>query len=597
MCRSVIIICNPYNSRSPLNTYLFIPISYIYFINIYKFNLNFIINHRLIMNAASKEVYYDPELITGDTENGKEWLSCYVHPPSCTPGSTTGGYPDRSTIPSIQSFYKLVKEAAPYPIAGGKDILILQAPGLLNPVFAANFIGPHGASQQNGWFPIVQNTQVQGIDILRNFGRARLNAYSVTKELDATAFNNSGMLREAQFNPSVYIVDVGELLDILDLQGRPKDKEFARRVVDRYTRHHGKQFTDWYEVRKTEPRSVQANWSSIQIVDLGKPIAEPDDVTMLSPKSTSRRATKGSFMVHQINQDTNRYMALQPGNVEVAGNTSPNANLLLCAYQTTWYDTIGAPITYVESFELRGSEPEVDTYDIPWGDWSWGVCYLENINSSNGGALIDFKVVQRWQYTPKIGGFTNQFATAPPLYDPTAIKNGTIIKQAAQDSVEAKYNSLGAMMPAVLSAIAPSVVPEFTKALQPPKPQREKDAVKAAEIVEAKEQIDTREGESTLATIADETALKPSEPIIRNMASTGGLSARFSRQPSIRRRSRSRSASVSRLTARINNLTRMISQRPRSLSRRRRAATPRPKRRNSRRRPSVTINVRRRNRN
>lgn len=500
---------------------------------------------------TEKSVYYDQALIAGRTESGKDWLRTYVHPPSTKPGTAYNGYPDRSTVPTVQSFYKLVKEAAPYAISGQTtNIVILRSPGLLLPVYAATNI-PNDPASENIWVGLVGNTQIQQVDVVRNFGKLRLNAYSVTEELDATAFNNSGMVRTAQFSPSTYVVDVAQLTELLENQGREKDFKNIERIHGHFGDKYGDEFREWVEHRGLAkkkgiaPRAINANWRSFQVVRLGKPITQPDDITMLSPKSTTRRAVEGNFVVHQVTEDINTWQDLQPNR----GASGTADDFLVTCYEQTFY--VGTTVTsYIEPF---GGLNDQLQEEVPWGDWSWSISFYENINSSNGGAKIDFKVVQHWEYTPLPGGFTNQFARQPALYDPDAINNGTIIMQARDDSLPAKYNSMG-MMASIASAVAPALIKDVVSSALPLGGKKAAAAENA--LCSRKEANEKADGENTLATASQ----MPNIGILRNMPYTGRLNTRFSapaRRPAPRR---ARSQSRGRSSKGVAKLTRMVSK-------------------------------------
>jgi hypothetical protein len=56
--------------------------------------------------------YYDSTLLKTNTENGKDWLVKYLHPPT-DKGNSYNGYPDKSTVSTIHTEYRLAYEGLP----------------------------------------------------------------------------------------------------------------------------------------------------------------------------------------------------------------------------------------------------------------------------------------------------------------------------------------------------------------------------------------------------------------------------------------------------------------------------------------------------
>jgi len=423
--------------------------------------------------------YFDEQLLNGQTEGGKAWLAKYIHPPSARP-SNYNGYPDRSTNPSVHLEYRLTGERTPILPTNQPDVfseIRLHSPGFFNPIYHASKATPF---EDNVFIPCIKNEQVTIAEATRNFSRGRLSYMSSTYELDATAFNNTGMCYAAQIQPTVTEVSVLPFVAtyINDHLSDPEAPNFAqktKRLFDfivstcRMKHHNALKLRamvgavtrnadrfDWDLITEAHNfGSIPFTTTIIQIVALGRVITQATDITMTSPKAYTGRSTEGAFMVQQVTDDINNWCKVQPG--YIAGGVVQLNSLPICAYSQNWL----SGINYVEKVEFFGDQA---TTDLTWGDWSWGIVGFTNLSEQNANACIAHKVVQGWEFNVLPGGLMNTFTTSPALLDTEALDNGTRIMQARLDAMQSKYNIGGeAVIPALLES-GVSVVKDIVKA-------------------------------------------------------------------------------------------------------------------------------------
>jgi len=410
------------------------------------------------------KTYFDRAVLKANTENGKDWLEKYLHPPSSR-GNSYNGFPDKSVVSAIHPEFRLTKESTQYveKVEVGLPkhrLLLLHAPGLTSPIFAASATT---YSDFNNWKTCLKNNQVTTEEIITSYGRVR-NAYlSTTCELDTTSLANSGMVYASQFSPAIFEMTLGDVLNRMEQLGQNnKSYQRLKQLLDRdINRNSVKRGDDaiyvdeGYDIvkdistLKIKPKSVGLKDNLCQIVRLGKPVVEGQDVIDLSPKFYQARSTEGMFMVHSNGQDQNRWLDIKPGRIEEGKVTR---NLMHCFYETTWGVN---NTTTIEYFDDNGAY----TYDVPWGDYTWGFSLWDNFTGENqltsNIPAISIKTILGVEISPSVRSMMNSLAKAPALYDPTALDTASILIQARQDAMPASMNAGG-----IMSAIGAMAGPE-----------------------------------------------------------------------------------------------------------------------------------------
>lgn len=489
----------------------------------------------------SKPLYFDAALLKSNTANGRDWLNLYLHPPNGK-GLSYNGWPDRSNNRATHAHYTVTTEAAPYVTGNPLEIntiLCLHSPGVFNTLFYAGSMDPTYVND-NQWNAFVINNQLLPGDVARNYGKMRNVARSETIELDATAFNNSGMVYSAQFAPTVYTTTVFDATRRLKQQGRPQDLAHIEEVRKHIRKQHGDalvlRFDEQLRDRTLAP--IPESWTNAQIVRLGRPVTQATDVTMLSDQNYVARSTEGLFMVHSCTEDVNSWQAIRNGSY-VDGVSNGAQDLMYCYYESTLV-VGGMQTSVITAFTTIVGGATLDT---PWGDFSWGISHWKNINSSNGGALLNFKAVQSYEASPVVGGFLNAFALPPALYDPAALDSAAVIVQSRMDAMPARFNDQGAL--AIASGILRGVhdAKDVSAALAPDN-GRERQAMQR-EILEA-------DSESTAQT-EDKPGCTLDEYLAKRGKGTPKPAPRKQRQPA--KKKTGLAATVAKLAATVSKLT------------------------------------------
>lgn len=408
--------------------------------------------------------YYDAALLKSNTPNGHDWLAKAIHPPSAK-GQAYNGYPDKSVIPVVHAEYRLAYEGLPIAGVQGNNtntILFLQSPGILNPIFHAEVLDGNNPE----FTRTLANTQIDPNTVIQNFGKTRVAFQAETFQYDSSAFNENGMMYSAQFNPTTYIMTLGQGLATLRKQ-KSKHlpammkhfKQLYPHLHDHINQHGLGSDDDEFDV--LTPRSLPISPQVFQVVKLDRPIIAPSDITMLSPKSYQSRSKEGGFVVHQVSQDTNAFKSVRVGRYSGGASVTPT-NLMLCMYEYQDANT-----TYLEPFLPYTPMSNDFISDIEWSDWSWSYTMFTGCQPPATGVSplnINIKFIQGIEIAPVPRSVLNSQTMPPALYDPIALDSYTIITQARQDCMPAAMNTLGSLASAA-SSILPSLVPSVVNAI------------------------------------------------------------------------------------------------------------------------------------
>ena len=409
--------------------------------------------------------YFTESALKANTENGKDWLRKAIHPPSAK-GVSYNGYPDKSVIPAIHQEYRLDEEAFIPCEDEPSTMLLLHCPGFLHVMFAALHCKKRPldpiAGQDNVWILAQTNDQLSPKSIASEMGKVQTAYGSVTMQYDATGFNNSGMVYSAQFSPSIYTLSLAEVLRRFHKQGH-LDKH-----VPILEKHYGKQIRDLAKMvsqssKNRDDFEIIFNDNSlnspsgistvtVQIVNLGKAITQPTDISMLSPKKYTARSTEGAFIVHQTAEDYNKWCKVLTGSYN-SGKSDDAKPLMLCLYESIDDNDI----SYLFPFQATNAGVANNyVYDVEWPNWTWAYTMFTNMQAGAAGGkppMVNFKTIRGIAISPTIRSLLNASCVAPALYDPQALQTYTVITQSRQDAMPASFNMAGEAISAVATAL------------------------------------------------------------------------------------------------------------------------------------------------
>lgn len=395
---------------------------------------------------------------------GKSWLTKYLHPPSSR-DSSYAGYPDMNATQAVHMEHRLVDEQSIPPDTQSTNTLgcvYLFVPGLLYPLLRMPWT--YGPMDYDSVTVSVKNNNWTVQTILQNFTRVRPSYLSITAELDATAFNNTGTIYAAQFNPSV----VRSTLPYTLLNYKIADEQIAQlettfnltqgtltEFIRSFTTKHytleetsGLVFDKEFLTRSiklvsdnNDEASVRAfNESVIELVQIGKPINTPSDITMSSLSFYQAPLTAGVYSPLRINQPINDYKPIQAGDLANGGQLSRR----LC-YKGLLQ--VNVPGQEVGSVIILRDNPNPDgkrdfLTDIPYGNFSMMYFGIKNGTSTAAGmpANLRIKIIQGFEFTAQPGSAFNSFLTAPPPYDFEAINQAALITNERSDCYPASAN-------------------------------------------------------------------------------------------------------------------------------------------------------------
>jgi len=404
------------------------------------------------MSTVGKS-YFEESALKANTENGKDWLRKALHPPGAK-GTSYNGYPDKSVIPAIHQEYRLDWEGFLPSLDDNKSMLLLHCPSFINLLFHAGYTQSYPLGNDNVWQLAQSNDQVSQISVAGEMGKVQAAYMSETLQYDATGFNNSGMVYSAQFSPSVYTLNLTTVIRKLHKQGvldkfMPEfvkafgeDMKTAHKLItQKIKRVSTDDFemindNDFWNVGQPLPITTQM----VQIVQLGRPITQPTDISMLSPKKYTARSTEGAFIVHQTNEDFNKWCSVRTGTF-VNGSSFVSKPLIVCCYETV--DDNG--IAYLFPFRDGGGL----VFDVEWPNWTWAYTLFTGMQPGAAGGSppqVNIKTIRGIAIAPTPRSILNASTVSPALYDPQALQTYSVITQSRQDAMPAEYNMLGSLL-------------------------------------------------------------------------------------------------------------------------------------------------------
>lgn len=228
-----------------------------------------------------------------DTATGAAWIEKYLHPP-VDKRSTYAGIPDLNNTPSVHLEYRAVNDFSAMEGDGKATsvhptMAFLQTSSAYMPVYLFNNdLNNNIVRESLTQFQINPNLQVANMTSIASSGRIAYK--SSTYELNATEFNNQGVVTVAQFRPNINLTT-----NSVALLKYSKSKNFERFVNLLHHIYCSSEFEiidDKKKYNKSDGLSNKihdimasnAN-NSIQIVTLGSIPQNSTDVLMLSPKA------------------------------------------------------------------------------------------------------------------------------------------------------------------------------------------------------------------------------------------------------------------------------------------------------------------------
>lgn len=303
---------------------------------------------------------------------------------------------------------------------------------------------------------------------------------SITTYLNATAFNDVGLVVSCQFNPA--ILYTGTLLQMVH-----KDPDLF------YTFIHNGLEQGFIRHSKNPTRLEQENWEllphyvrselirkhdldpsgaisadvnlSIQIIDLSATLPQAgfnktgpgilpttSGILSASARSYGGKAKEGCFAVSRLNTLTPRWT-----NAGVAGSATANTGLVDCYFATARTITTGAPATYIGPF-FSNTPAGTSVGNIPalkdtlWtSDMTWSWVYYSGLmfNSSPGSQvniqnnLVISKYYTGYEVQPSFASAWTGMQVISPKPDIEAMQATMDAFYELKDAMPARYNFWG----------------------------------------------------------------------------------------------------------------------------------------------------------
>jgi len=337
-------------------------------------------------------------------------LSKYMHPPAEKLDSYCG-MPDENNTPSIVTEYRFNRDLnlESYNTAtrecNGMLFLQLNIPGV--PVVGWP-LSDGSLLKSAAYVVLLAHESYNPVDWFTNSDTGRFNYQSVTYSLDATGFNNQGIVTTAQFRPSCFE-------EAYETSANPNEKTVATFNID----------------------DLPVNGRLI---------------SMISPKTYSGLAKEGNFSVQRMSQPTNAYKSV----MQAATN---DANFYLPPRLTFRISGV--------LFDLRdyATEAKLDFRTNWFSDFTCSWVLFEGMSVTSGiapPARINVKAISC--YEAGINGVSaySPFVRQSAPYDFTALQAATRATHAMQDGMPAAMNSLGSFLipalkyaPGVITALMP----------------------------------------------------------------------------------------------------------------------------------------------
>lgn len=449
----------------------------------------------------------------------------------------------------------------------------------------------------------------------------RTSYKSLTTYLNATAFNDTGIVTGIQFNPNILFA--GDIINMAHQQPElfyeyvlyehsrnkyeiasvPKteyvmidklgNKQNIKETIDHRAHHHFGKFMKFpkyireqiremlnitdeqYPKLDPDTRIQVINMNSTGPADLGSlssPIPTPSQMMNSSARSYTGKARDGTFGVQRLNTVSPAW--------NTGSNTSDSQNGLYNCYAYTKSSDGSTHFFALHDNTPIGTSAEglIDLKDTLWSkDSTWSIIYYQGLTTQYSGDsirqfnLLAYKFYTGFEVQPTQRSAWSGLAKLAPKPDISAMNQLMDMFYELKDVLPAKYNLAG--IGAIMSSIGKKVLPNVGRTIL--------NSIAGDEKKEIKEEKEVNKVEEKLdQVIKHVNKLDIEDNPIKPVKTKGTLNARFASNPiniprrrsnSLRRRSTSRSSSRRRPSSRTRSNSRSrSSSRGRYTPRRRR---------------------------
>lgn len=395
-----------------------------------------------------------------DTEAGSAFVEKYLHPPRPT-RSEYAGIPDKNTTPSAFAEYKMIQQIQTYKVATPDtiyypNVLFIYTSSAIAPIITIPFKLLSDGTFSADEFTASVNPNINVQDMIRQNASGRLEYKSTTISLNATAFNNQGVVTTSQFRPNISIYRAGDLIE-----NHYHEMHDAEKMIETLYK--------FYNIKYVPPTKIDPQThhlqhlgvavdNYIQILSPGTLPSVSTPIAMMSPNSTSVLATEGSFVVQKFDIDSIPYKSF--ANSKDAGSAPGTYAGMPCyiRFQNPSVETFALyPIRVVGQ---PGNATEILT-DLPWFDFNWGYSLYEgmSIGFQNGSTppYLTVKAITGFAFQPLPNSALSPFIRESAMYDQEAIRFISMTNHAMPDSLPAKMNFWGSLGKILLSS-APQII-------------------------------------------------------------------------------------------------------------------------------------------
>lgn len=305
---------------------------------------------------------------------------------------------------------------------------------------------------------------------------------SSTYYLNATNFNNQGIVTSAKFKPD--IVHGTSLLGLIESHaGDYESSKSLIAAIKAACNHHGIQFKfedDGFTFIDKDGVKLPGDSFSYQIWEWGSftgskgstlPFssqiywntlfpANSSELLVSSPKAATRPAREGAFVVLQQEDEIIPWIS----NYATSSNTPANPsglNLSFMRYLS------GSSAVYIPLFNQTTFNNTFTplTADVPWGSLDWSYTIFEGLTVPATGPgvtltsvpYITVKSILGLELQPRSSSSLATFQKTLPLPDDDAIKMAIGIMHARPDSLPASANDLGSIAATAMKFIPTAV--------------------------------------------------------------------------------------------------------------------------------------------
>jgi hypothetical protein len=464
--------------------------------------------------------------IKANTAAGASWVKKVIHPPSAkdedyhgTPfkGNSSVALLElrgESDIPPVFTYNSGTLIAPVIETLNPSTLLFLSGSGGRVGAYAFMRIAPNTYVQQTDAnipsgtpIPALPAALTSGYDFLNNYNSDfqchRIGYKSNTFYLNATGFNNQGIVCSAKFKPDLYntatsaavngvrnnSMTAHQLWKSLNPQQRrafvdavPKRYRIATARTTASAPSSRRSLEEDFEVLSVTDRadqlSIPISDFTLQMLNFGESQATlgvipgggvsivgllPDtisDVQMISPTSSTRQAKEGDYVVQTWSEDVNLFSQAPRVNNQTGGQ-----HLTECFL--TWYNPTSNTHLY---YNLMGTSQTagIDSYcDIPWTAHDWSYTMFQGLTVPSGSTIsttgvpyISIKTILGLEVQPRISSSMRPFMEQLPFPDDAAIEIASVLIREKPDSLPAAANDLGQIFDSITN-YAPKVFDFF----------------------------------------------------------------------------------------------------------------------------------------